>query len=316
MERVQLGNLYSIQRKIFSKVPIIQPWTYDCNLFKFMKESGLSYNSVGMICWAMLSAFAFVLGNSLAGKSDEQTGFSGEIQTKRIALKINIREDNTWQFDLYNADAVSIMTEQEWIFLKSYSPSAITHLLELSAANQVGRLNERNVVSYFAMQGAELSVNQIMKVINFTSSVLPKLIEINDFQESSKEVKWIEYHTSAASTPQLVRKCIDDTERLIKWSKDTLESVNNSIARPWDMRLVLRIKSKAIQITYCYLEASNTLPPGKWYQGEKEITKMPSSVRYSYGAAFKKYLELRTDVKAIVAAESIEGLAQFFREEV
>jgi hypothetical protein len=260
-----------------------------------------------MILWTILMAakFVFDLPVILEKPTTESPVVSIKVQGKGYTP--------TSLSESYPKDSEdNEMTENIFTFLSTAMKAAPKQLIELIGAWQVKALKERNVVSYFKMAKADIPVERIMAAIAYLSTIAERVINIDEFRNSIKSENWLIYHTAYASTQYLVRRFIEETQDIIDIPDDDKAIVYNACDQPWEKQLSDLIPARYVQLTYCYLEASKTLPDN-WYQGMRAMSSMATHERTRYREAFKKYIELKSEVDSLDDMETVEQIKEFLK---
>jgi hypothetical protein len=299
-----LNNVFSKSRNIPAKQPIL-PYM---DLMSFIDKNGLSPNPACFVMYAMLAAgkeiFKVPIDPIDADKAKDIWCVSLKIGTdiKIVAWADNYPkgiEDPNFTKDAFSAAQATFRKGDVFI-------------AELCGAYQVGGLKERNMESYFKMAQADIPVSKIMNLTHYLSQMIPKLVEDQTYQAHIVKVDWLRYHTAAASSQQLVQKLIDDMGAHINVDGSTAQAVADALATPWDKSVIDLIPTKALQVTYCYLEAAKQLPDN-WYQGIKAVNRMSTVARVRTKAFFTVLLSKLADVEAINNAGTVDivkGLVQ------
>lgn len=184
-------------------------------------------------------------------------------------------------------------------------------ILELVAANQVRRLTNENVVSYFQSINVErVNGATILSLIIPLSSVIGKVVTNDALRAVLSPTDWIRYHTNATSTPILVQRAIEFIGTSIPgfWAPATLNAVTAAIAAPWNKQLSDAIPRKAVAATHAILTALRQCPK-EWYQGNKAKTAMPASTYAAWILLAEKIQELTANEATIRAATTFANLA-------
>jgi len=147
------------------------------------------------------------------------------------------------------------------------------HVLELCVANSVSTLDEKNIQSYFAMNGVnqELATQVLTRVINYLTSVIAPTTYPRVLTDRIERCVWLKYHTTYASGVGLVKKFLDATQNgaVFAVTVGTIAAVNAALAAPWDPVLADAVPLTLKGLAYIFLDAIKLLPTNKWYQGEK-----------------------------------------------
>jgi hypothetical protein len=286
-------------------VPAAQPIKVSSEFRTFITTNGMNPSPATMILWTILMAARFVFDLPIILEKPVHDAPVVEI---KIQGKGSTQTRLTDSYPTGAEDGE--MTESIFTFLSAAMKAAPKQLIELIGAWQVKALKERNVVSYFKMAKADIPVERIMTVIAYLSTVAERLINIDEFKQSIKSENWLIYHTAYASTQYLVRRFIDEAKDIIDIPDDVKKIVHNACDQPWEKKLSDQIPIKYVQMTYCYLEASKTLPDN-WYQGMRAISSMATHERIRYRAAFKRYIELKSEVESVGGMERIKEIKEF-----
>lgn len=288
-------------------VPATQPIKVSSEFKAFLAANGMNPSPATMILWTILMAARFVFGLPviLEKPANEAAVVSIKIQGKGSTL-IPLTES----YPAGSEDGE--VTENIFTFLSTAMKAAPKQLIELIGAWQVKALRERNVVSYFKMAKADIPVERIMTAVAYLSTIAERVINIKEFKESIKSENWLVYHTAYASTQYLVRRFIEETQDIIDIPDDDKAIVYNACDQPWEKQLSDLIPTRYVQLTYCYLEASKTLPDN-WYQGMRAISSIATHERTRYRAAFKKYIELKSEVDSLDDMETVKQIKEFLK---
>eukprot|EP01118_Nematostelium_gracile_P017085 TRINITY_DN7200_c0_g1_i4.p1 TRINITY_DN7200_c0_g1~~TRINITY_DN7200_c0_g1_i4.p1 ORF type:complete len:272 (-),score=26.25 TRINITY_DN7200_c0_g1_i4:330-1145(-) len=181
------------------------------------------------------------------------------------------------------------------------------HILELCGAEQVKPLRERNVDSYFKMAKSEMPTTRIHQVVMFIAANIKMMITDDDFQQHTKTVNWVGYHTQAASTQSLCRKFMDETKDFLNWQDNTKKAIKDACDAPWDKGRIDLIPLKVVQLCYCYLQATKQLPDN-WYMGQRAIGQMKTSDMVKYRAVFAKFAELEANIVGLDQVGEVDDL--------
>jgi hypothetical protein len=288
-------------------VPATQPIKVSSEFRTFISTNGMNPSPATMILWTILMAARFVFDLPIILEKPVHDAPVVEIKTQGKGSK------QTRLTDSYPTDADDgEMTESIFTFVSTAMKAAPRQLIELVGAWQVKALKERNVVSYFKMAKADIPVERIMTAIAYLSTIAERVINIKEFKESIKGENWLVYHTAYASTQYLVRRFIEETQDIIDIPDDDKAIVYNACDQPWEKQLSDLIPARYVQLTYCYLEASKTLPDN-WYQGMRAMSSMATHERTRYREAFKKYIELKSEVDSLDDMETVKQIKEFLK---
>jgi hypothetical protein len=196
-------------------------------------------------------------------------------------------------------------------FLEQYLiavPSGAAWVRDLTACHQVSALNAGNVENYFqAMNGTRVRAQAIIRVLNATKNIFPKLVDIPNIRAAFTNIEFIRYHIAYSSTPGLVQRFIDDTIGFTVIGAATQNAVTNAITNYWDRAASDAIPRRVVAMARAYLESINMLPPN-WYQGVKAKQGVSPILYARWIQAFAHFSRIQNADAGMAAAPDLATL--------
>lgn len=248
------------------------PYTVKDNLVDFTDANGMDINNESAIIYVWYM-------------------FIKTLELKRLMVITDLK---------YSATVADVNAEGESDIIKSHLnklrdgfTAAVPYLLDLSACHQIRELNAGNLAGYFAgINLHQIVGNLIARSLNYFSSKLPMIMKDAELRSIIPDLIFIKYHTSFASTPQLVKKMFDSVPELTASyvSEETKSLVNIAIENHWDLQAVYKIPLNVVMMTYCFLDVNDALPDN-WYQGRRAFESIGSGQKWK--AIFRRIKSLR-----------------------
>jgi len=185
--------------------------------------------------------------------------------------------------------------------------------VELVSCEQTAHLEQENLTNYYASCGIQgLSTNWIEKVLPYCAGRSARLSESKGFDQLVAQHKFVEYHTTYASTPQLCRKWWNETPLTMRiafgFRNDDEECILRAAATPWVKNLADAVPVKAVVHTYVYLDSVGQLPRN-WYQGNRAISASSGPLVKRLTGIYKIMAGLIANLGETEGIKSIEELA-------
>lgn len=306
MQDADITNILKGTRDVPAKQPIIAYRDFT----EFINKNGLTANQATGILFSLMVRTEDTLKVKIVWEG-------GKTGTYTVTYKLADGKNVTTALeDAYNPNAKDdVFTADYHAFMQKALNAAPKQLVELTSAEQVKPMRERNYESYFKMAKAELPVGRIMQYIQYIATLVEKLIKYNAVQQDAKEVKWVQYHTSAASTQQLVRRFLNEAGELFTVDPATDKIVKAAEDHPWDMELINAIPVNVVQLTYVWLDVCGTLPD-KWYQGIKAMQTLSNFKNARLRAAFKKFIAKKANIESVDELADENAIKAFINEKI
>lgn len=240
------------------------------------------------------------------------------VNSVQDATYANLTADMRGYFALYN----------------SLGDKPLMYLRDLVACNQVRELKTANVESYFASLGkAKVNARSIVEALAVISTAFGNLVSqnaalgdaavavLNPGATSAQvlaarksasvltNAPFIEYHTTASSTPALCKRMCDDlgAMRAAFISDAVANVINDAFRAQHDLALSRLIPAKAIVVTSAYLTSMNSLPEG-WKQGQRAVASHSPIAYRAMTTIFKKYATFAANLNEAEAATNMAEL--------
>lgn len=166
---------------------------------------------------------------------------------------------------------------------------------DLVNASKKKELTGDNVDGYFSSLGrSDIKGAPIASMINKVANFLPDMINSNEFREGLTDNAWTKYHTSRVSTGKLLEKISEDfvSLNIIEKGGDVWNAIHASAEAPHDVTLSYNIPGKIVGYGALFYQTAG-VDVGKWWQGEKNLSKIPVAKVRAIKAVFSKYLEIK-----------------------
>jgi hypothetical protein len=184
-------------------------------------------------------------------------------------------------------------------------------IADLVAAFQVRDLKGKNIAGYFmSMSNTRVVGATMIPLIRYAAARLPKVMSHVGLRNILSDGVWVEYHTSATSTPSLVSKMIEglggDADLFL--SAGTQAVVTNAVAAPYDRALADLIPRPVLAMAYVWMQVNNK-DFGSWYQGEKAYSDAPVTMTNAWRSGFSRMKVIGIDADAIGDASTSAAVA-------
>lgn len=210
-----------------------------------------------------------------------------------------------------SANEAAIENNENGAFLRKVIaavPEARTWALELVACHQTKPLIPKNIEGYFMSRKntkiVGIDLLNLVEILSSAQNDIPFLCSNNRVMADAEarsailatNNNWLKYHTRAASTAILVKKCIESLRATFPnmFSAETVALVDDAVANLWDKTRTDRIPKIVVAITYIYMKETRQLPDN-WYQGNKAMSSVCPIKIIRFSTLFKKYVALSED---------------------
>jgi hypothetical protein len=183
-------------------------------------------------------------------------------------------------------------------------------LVQLVACEQVRSLSDMNVRNYFASAKIKVtSTKPIIKVLTYAASVMPSIMSSVSMRDAIYDNEFVTYHTSAASSPQLVYRAMEalGSSAEMIYAAEDIVAVKAAIETPWDLQSVKCLSTRCLAISDAVLKIFGSRPE-IWYQGSRARASTPAAMMALWEEMFRQYKELMLSSDVIGRTTTIKQL--------
>lgn len=200
-------------------------------------------------------------------------------------------------------DKIADRAEQQIIPAKQW-------IVDLVTASKKKELTAENVEGYYASLGrTDIKGGPISKLINSACNFLTDMITDKTFRDELTDTEFMRYHTSRVSTGKLLWEMIDVFKDLKIGNDKDYKKIEDSNDAPYDIKKSKEIPIKMLGYAKIYFEVANK-DVGKWYQGEKAMSEVPSVRTRKIKEVFKKYLDVKNNIEELDKANTMDDLTK------
>jgi hypothetical protein len=195
--------------------------------------------------------------------------------------------------------------------LKSFENDVAYYVaVGLTACFQVKSLDDRNLDSLGNATNVKLNNGLIKRFFTFFATWHPFIPSNNTMNALVQKNPFFLYHTSAATSGQLLKKVFDDLPADFQafFPGADVQAADIAIAARWNPNAHRVISAKGLAITMAYIEATG-MNINRWYMGERARDNYAPSKYRGMVNAFKKLAALAQNKDAVDAAENANQLA-------
>jgi hypothetical protein len=205
-----------------------------------------------------------------------------------------------------NPDDIIDDGERAWFndIVTAYT-HAVSWIFDLVGANQIKTLKEGNVANYFMGQGnTRVNARPILNIIKGLSGMLPSIAT----NVTLSNMDWVRYHTTATSTPGLLRRCYNEWPREVQ--RMVRDATRNTLAAaeaaPWNKTLADAIPRNFLVWAAIYLKVTRRYPDD-WYQGNKALADQSALYIGNMTRFFNRIEEIRAEAADFTLADDVAG---------
>lgn len=287
---------------------ITQPIGYD--LGQLIRDHGKQMDVTGAVYAAMLVVFSEVPNTSFVRQANLFTEATlTAMVTPPLAADGTQPPDVEEPFVVADFGAIPDGPVKAWGFMMIQALNGAKRwLFELTAAQQVRRLNASNISNYFmGYNGTVVKGADIIPILDMAKNQFERIMADPFYRGIISDNNWMRYHTAASSTPALIRRAIADTSGLVEWDPVLIARVDDAFDRFWDKTVVDGLPRSLLAFTHAYLKAMKQLPDD-WKQGEAAVVT-GGAINYAlWVKLIKKFAEIKKDSAAISEAEDLPAL--------
>jgi hypothetical protein len=186
--------------------------------------------------------------------------------------------------------------------------SATQWIVDLVTASQKKPLRAENVEGYYANLGrSDVRGQSIADLMNNACCFLEDKIKESPFRENLTKNEFMSYHTSRVSTGKLLYEIKEVFEDLKICSDNDIRIIQSSADAPYDVSLSKKIPVKLVGYAMLYFEVTGK-DVGKWYQGEKALSEVPTIRIRKIKEIFAEYIDLKNKTGSLKELEDVAGL--------
>lgn len=188
--------------------------------------------------------------------------------------------------------------------------TAIRWVIDLTACYQTKELSAENIVGYFAsLSNTHVTGNLIHSTVLAHYKLLPDILGVNALRALVSDAIFIDYHTSASSTPFLVsnvRRSLGAYAATFFGATD-IQAVDAAVLAKHDLNIHRAIPHRLIMVAYVYLDVNQVLP-AKWFTGIRVINAAPVNQVRALRTWFQRMSALNANEAAVNGANDRNAL--------
>jgi hypothetical protein len=188
-------------------------------------------------------------------------------------------------------------------------------ILLLSCYHRCKKMTEKNVKSFFQMNGLDFEPSNVLVVLDWASTALGNLEKNRDLLTMARETEFGQQRTAAASISSLATKFITFLEENADkvFSPEELRAVDAANARTYDLSLQKAIPQRVVALTALYHEVAGS-KIGEFYAGIRAVNELDAVTRMCWTAGIRAAIDAKRarlgDRDKIKFANPVKLLAQ------